>query len=75
MDYLLKPVTSDRLKKTVEHLLKKKPSVRESDKRKLQIKCLGHFQVAWEGYEPIKWRTEKTRELFAFLLYKQGQSI
>ncbi len=75
MDYLLKPVTSERLKKTVEHLMKKKPSVRESDKRKLHIKCLGHFQVAWEGQEPIKWRTEKTRELFAFLLYKQGQSI
>jgi len=75
MDYLLKPVTSERLKKTVEHLMKKKPSVRESDKRKLQIKCLGHFWVAWEGQEPIKWRTEKTRELFAFLLYKQGQSI
>lgn len=75
MDYLLKPVSPERLKKTAERLIKSKSLVRESNKRKLQINCLGHFQVAWEGEEPIKWRTEKTRELVAFLLHKQGTNI
>lgn len=75
MDYLLKPVSPDRLKKTAERLMKRKPLVPESNKRKLQIKCLGRFQVAWEDQEPIKWRAEKTRELFAFLLHNQGRDI
>ena len=75
MDYLLKPVSPDRLEKTAERLIKRKSLVRKSNRRKLQIKCLGSFQVAWEGEEPIKWRTEKTRELFAFLLHKQGRDI
>lgn len=75
MDYLLKPVNLNRLKKTVEHLMKKKPLTQESGERKLQIKCLGRFQIAWEDQEPIKWRTEKTRELFAFLLHNQGRDI
>lgn len=75
MDYLLKPVSPDRLKKTAERLMKRKPLVPESNKRKLQIKCLGRFQVAWEDREPIKWRAEKTRELFAFLLHNQGRDI
>jgi len=75
MDYLLKPVAPDRLKKTVEHLMKRKSFSRENEKRKLVIKCLGHFQVFWEGQEPIKWRAEKIRELFAFLLYSHGRVI
>ena len=75
LDYLLKPVSPERLKKTAERLMKRKPLLRESNKRQLQIKCLGRFQVAWEGEEPIKWRAEKTRELFAFLLHKQGKNI
>ena len=75
LDYLLKPLSTDRLKKTVDRLIKKKPTVQESGKRKLQIKCLGRFQVSWEGQEPIKWRAEKTRELFAFLLHNHGRAI
>jgi two-component system LytT family response regulator len=75
LDYLLKPVTPDRLKKTVERLTMKKPAARETGKRKLKIRCFGRFKVAWEDQEPIRWRAEKTRELFAFLLYNQGRDI
>lgn len=75
LDYILKPINPERLKKTVERLLKKKPEEQESRGRKLQIKCLQHFQVSFEGLEPIKWRTEKTRELFAFLLHSRGRDI
>lgn len=75
LDYILKPVDPERLKKTVERVMNKKPVFKQSDDRKLQIKCLGRFKVAWENQEPIKWRAEKTRELFAFLLYHQGRDI
>jgi len=75
LDYLLKPTTEDRLKKTVERLMKRKPAPRESGAQRLRIKCLGRFQVAWEDREPIKWRAEKNRELFAFLLHNHGRAI
>lgn len=75
LDYILKPVNPERLKKTIERMMKKKLMVQQSSGRKLQIKCLGRFQVTWENQEPIKWRAEKTRELFAFLIYNQGRDI
>lgn len=75
LDYLLKPIDPGRLQKTVERVLKKQPVVRETRNRRLQIKCLGGFKLAWENREPIKWRTEKTKELFAFLLHNQGREI
>ena len=75
LDYLLKPINPERLQKTVERMINKKPAVQPNSTRRLRIKCLGHFQVAWENQEPIKLRTEKTRELFAFLLHNQGREI
>lgn len=75
LDYILKPITPERLKKTVERVLQKKTIVQEIGERKLQIKCLGCLKVAWGNDEPIKWRAEKTKELFAFLLQNQGRDI
>lgn len=75
LDYILKPINPERLGKTVERVMKKKPMVQQGGDRKLQIKCLGGFKIAWENQEPIKWRAEKTRELFAFLLQNKGRDI
>mgnify|MGYP001430219788 CR=1 FL=1 len=75
MDYLLKPVTPDRLRKTIERVVKKQSLELKTNLQKLQIKCLGQFRVGWENQEPIKWRAEKTRELFAFLLHNKGRDI
>ncbi len=75
LDYILKPINPERLKKTLERIKQKKPTARGNSGRRLQIKCLGQFEVAWEHQEPIKWRTEKTKELFAFLLHNQGRNI
>ncbi|KUO76915.1 MAG: hypothetical protein APF77_21795 [Clostridia bacterium BRH_c25] len=73
LDYILKPISTERLGKTIERMMMKKFGARKSSDRMLHIKCLGQFQVAWENQEPIKWRTEKTKEIFAFLLHNQGR--
>lgn len=73
LDYILKPVNPDRLEKTMGRIMKKKPAA--GGGHRLQLRCLGRFQVAWEKKEPIKWRTEKTRELFAFLLHNEGREL
>lgn len=73
LDYILKPINPERLRKTVERVMSKNPQDEKRCGHTLQIKCLGRFEVAWENQDRIKWRTEKTRELFAFLLHNQGR--
>lgn len=75
LDYILKPVQIERFDKTIERIIKKKPQITREPSKKLIIKCLGRLQIGWEGENPIKWRTEKTKELFAFLLQNQGRDI
>lgn len=75
LDYILKPVNIERLRKTVERLIKKAAPIHKSSGRRLQIKCLGRFEIAWEGGEPIKWRAEKTKELFAFLMANEAREF
>lgn len=73
-DYLLKPISEERLEKTVERLREKKPA-KKPEVSKLQIRCFGRFCMGWEGQEPIKWRIEKARELFVYLLQNQDRNI
>ncbi|HZG73337.1 MAG TPA: response regulator, partial [Chondromyces sp.] len=72
MDYLLKPVTSNRLAKTIDRLVKslegKKgcPS-QESHHIHLDIKCFNELQVFHQN-KTVHFKTAKVKELFAFLL-------
>jgi two-component SAPR family response regulator len=76
MDYVLKPVSAERLGKTVQRIIKKqKHTVPQKGEKKLTIKAFGRFRIGWEGQEPIKWRTEKTKELLAFLLHNSGRAV
>ena len=75
MDYLLKPIAKERLERTLDRLRKKTPASVEHPSLKLQIRCFGRFQMGWEGQEPIKWRIEKARELFAYLLQNHNRNI
>lgn len=76
LDYILKPVSEERFAKTLSRI---KAGERRSEPpipgRKFKISCLGEFQAGWEGREPIKWRSEKTKELFAFLLHHAGREV
>ena len=75
LDYILKPVCIDRLEKTVERMMKKQAVPHKNSGRRLQIKCLGQCEVRWENDLPIRWRAEKTAELFAFLLLNAGREL
>ena len=74
LDYILKPVAKERFDKTLHRIMKKNRFTRpQITGKKFKIRCLGKFQAGWEGQEPIKWRSEKTKELFAFLLHHEGR--
>lgn len=75
LDYLLKPISKERLDITIDRLKKNITINKTAGKRRLKIKCLGDFSIGWEGEEPIKWRSRKTQEAAAFLIHNIDKVI
>ncbi|HYE81549.1 MAG TPA: response regulator [Clostridia bacterium] len=77
LDYVLKPVSKERFDKTISRIVGKgKKAEQKEQQKKFEICALGKFQAGWKGgRESIKWRTEKTKELFAFLLHNAGRAV
>lgn len=73
-DYLIKPVQTERLKKTLERL-----SVLPFDKSRINsvsIECFGRFSLILNGeYQTIHWRTKKALELLCYLICYKNRFI
>lgn len=74
LDYLLKPVSLNRLQITIDRIKKRNGKLNE-ERRNLKIKCLGQFQIVREGKDPIKFRSAKTKELAAYLIHHREEWI
>ncbi len=47
-----------------------------AEKKLIRISCFGNFEVWADGAEtPLKWRTKKAKELFAYLVHMQGSFV
>ncbi len=70
LDYLLKPVTLERLQKTLDKIKKKRRPVQEN--LGIRVSFFNGFKICTTGDEgrEIKLRSPKTEELFAFIVYK-----
>jgi two-component SAPR family response regulator len=69
--YLSKPVTVTKIKSELDALrypIELKPT------KKLQVKCFGNFEIFHNG-EPIKFSYQKSKEVFAYLIDREGSSI
>lgn len=64
--YILKPITSEKIRIELENL--RKP-VKSSNK--LRIEVFGNFEVYFDE-KPIKFKYSKTKELFAYLVDRNG---
>ncbi len=64
--YILKPVTLDKVKREMEHL---RFAVHEE--KRLYVRAFGDFEVYLDG-KPLKFRYQKTKELFAYLVDRKG---
>lgn len=77
-DYLLKPVTRERMAKTLERLKHYINSeIRAADDGGSSICCFGGFEVksaAVEGHT-VTFNSSKVRELFAYLVSQKGKQI
>ena len=70
LDYLLKPVTIDRMQKTLNKIKKRHPSAQ--GRPGIKVSFFNGFKVYTAGDEgrEIRLRSPKTEELFAFIVYK-----
>ncbi len=72
MDYIMKPLTEERLGKTIKRLLKNDKTSMPSGKSYIQ--CFGEFEVFLNG-EVMTWKNSKAKEVLAFLVHKNGVPV
>ena len=69
--YISKPVNEERIKEEIDGL---RYPVELPPTKKLQIKCFGNFEVFHDG-KPVKFSYQKSKELFAYLIDREGSSV
>ena len=69
--YITKPVNESKIKEEIDQLENVAPL---SSTKKLQIKCFGNFEVFHKG-EPVKFSYKKSKEVFAYLVDREGAAI
>lgn len=76
LDYLLKPLNTARLARTVERILKEtRPSGPPLSSDPIIIRNFNQLTIERGNAEPFHWRTAKARELFAYLVYRRQQPV
>ena len=78
LDYLLKPLLLDDVEQTVARLIKRKggSSTTPNSVLKGHVYCFGKLSVYGPASEhPVKWRTSKAEELFAFMLQNREEEV
>ncbi len=68
--YLLKPALEDEVRTALDNL--RIPVVSQTEG--LFVRCFGEFEVFYNG-EPVKFGRSKSKELFAFLIHKRGDTV
>lgn len=75
VDYLLKPLQSERLRTTIARLAGYGTGNNQTAGPKSSPPLLGCFHsLQYEG-QPLSWRTVKAQELFAYLLHQRGRQV
>lgn len=67
--YLMKPITAEAVQKEIDHIKGQK-----AKERLLTVKCFGNFEVYFR-YQPLSFKRTKTKELFAFLVDRNGAGV
>ena len=76
-DYLLKPVTRERLSRTIHRIRNRKNAMHKELKDSLLIRGFNSIQFERDGapIRDFRWRTSKSQELFAYLLYYHDRIV
>ena len=69
--YVTKPAKEEKIKEELEAL---RYPIELPRTKKLQVKCFGNFEVFKDGV-PIKFSRKKSKELFAYLVDREGAAV
>lgn len=69
--YVTKPVNEVKIREEINAL---GTEIGLKNTRKVQVKCFGNFEVFYNG-EPIRFSYKKSKEVFAYLIDREGSSI
>lgn len=69
--FITKPVNEAKIVEEIEGL---RYPVEMAPTTKLQVKCFGNFEVFFNG-EPLKFAYSKSKEVFAYLIDREGSAI
>lgn len=72
VDYILKPLTEERLNKTFRRLQRVNRAA--SSAGNPYVQCFGDFEVFVNG-EALTWKNSKAKEVLAFLVHKNGVPV
>lgn len=69
--YVTKPVNVEKIQEELDGL---RYTVEMKPTKKLQVKCFGNFEVFASGV-PVKFSRKKSKELFAYLVDREGAAV
>lgn len=69
--YVTKPVNAEKIQNEIDGL---RYPIELKNTTKLQIKCFGNFEVFFNK-EPLKLQRSKSKELFAYLVDREGAAV
>ncbi|MBP1994907.1 response regulator [Paenibacillus eucommiae] len=81
LDYLLKPVDTARMTKTLDRIEEyaklSDKGLKENREEVVAVRCFKRLELVGDpgSREKLKWRTMKAQELFAYLLHLGGQRV
>ncbi|BBI33118.1 response regulator [Cohnella abietis] len=77
LDYVLKPINTDRLSLTVQRLsLRENNFTRYNDAPIIAtVCCFQRLHIEYGKAEPFQWRTVRAQELFSYMIYKRNQPV
>lgn len=70
-DYILKPATKEQVENALNNL--RNPVIKKDEKR-VKIQCFGNFEVFVDN-KPLNFSRTKAKELFAYLVDRQGAGV
>jgi two-component SAPR family response regulator len=79
-DYIVKPVSYERVSKTIHQLLQMKENISSIKEgvtlnEMFKVQTLGAFSLSTQKGEIIKFPTSKSEELFAYLIMQRGNPV
>ncbi len=74
IDYLLKPIRPERIRKAIVKLRRKLSTQLSNQEMPCSIRCFGSFEVLVGG-KPVKWGRSKSKEFLAYMLQNEGKWV